>query len=145
MCDISILYPHDLFIPSYYHWIKSDFFQGILAGELKHGPLALIDAKMPIILVMNKDRHYCDTESAFKQVTARSGDPIVICDVDDDTPLFKGIIQTHHFLTLITFTMTLKLSPFKPSTLLPPTLNLYLLPLFLQPLTFTFYPFTSNP
>ena len=32
--------------------------EGILAGELKHGPLALIDASMPILLVMNKDRHY---------------------------------------------------------------------------------------
>ncbi|RKO86981.1 hypothetical protein BDK51DRAFT_10880, partial [Blyttiomyces helicus] len=32
--------------------------EGIQAGELKHGPLALIDDKMPIILVMPKDRHY---------------------------------------------------------------------------------------
>lgn len=32
--------------------------EGINAGELKHGPLALIDDKMPIILVMPKDRHY---------------------------------------------------------------------------------------
>jgi glucosamine--fructose-6-phosphate aminotransferase (isomerizing) len=32
--------------------------EGIFAGELKHGPLALIDNKMPIILVMNKDKHY---------------------------------------------------------------------------------------
>lgn len=32
--------------------------EGILAGELKHGPLALIDETMPIILMMPKDRHY---------------------------------------------------------------------------------------
>ncbi|KAJ3271457.1 glutamine--fructose-6-phosphate transaminase (isomerizing) [Terramyces sp. JEL0728] len=32
--------------------------EGILAGELKHGPLALIDATMPMILLMPKDRHY---------------------------------------------------------------------------------------
>lgn len=32
--------------------------EGILAGELKHGPLALIEPAMPIILLMNKDRHY---------------------------------------------------------------------------------------
>lgn len=32
--------------------------EGILAGELKHGPLALIDDKMPMILVMPQDRHY---------------------------------------------------------------------------------------
>ena len=32
--------------------------EGILSGELKHGPLALIDSKMPIVLLMPKDRHY---------------------------------------------------------------------------------------
>lgn len=29
--------------------------EGILAGELKHGPLALVDEDMPIILVITKD------------------------------------------------------------------------------------------
>lgn len=32
--------------------------EGILAGELKHGPLALIDENMPVILVMTKDALY---------------------------------------------------------------------------------------
>ena len=39
--------------------------EGIFAGELKHGPLALIDEHMPIILVMNKDRHYVVCLSSF--------------------------------------------------------------------------------
>ena len=36
--------------------------EGILAGELKHGPLALIDENMPVILIMTKDSLYpvCD-------------------------------------------------------------------------------------
>ncbi|KAJ3356848.1 glutamine--fructose-6-phosphate transaminase (isomerizing) [Entophlyctis luteolus] len=57
--------------------------EGILAGELKHGPLALIDKTMPMILMMNKDKHYVDVENAYAQVTARYGDPILICDEDD--------------------------------------------------------------
>ncbi|KAI8622049.1 hypothetical protein BC830DRAFT_1091368 [Chytriomyces sp. MP71] len=57
--------------------------EGILAGELKHGPLALIDKDMPIILVMNKDKHYVDVENAYAQVTARFGNPILICNEDD--------------------------------------------------------------
>ncbi|KAI9197480.1 uncharacterized protein BJ171DRAFT_562705 [Polychytrium aggregatum] len=65
--------------------------EGIFAGELKHGPLALIDNTMPIILVMNKDRHYSDVENAFKQVTARGGNPIVICNEDDDSSLFHNM------------------------------------------------------
>lgn len=32
--------------------------EGILAGELKHGPLALIEKSMPIVLLMPQDRHY---------------------------------------------------------------------------------------
>ncbi|KAJ3373736.1 glutamine--fructose-6-phosphate transaminase (isomerizing) [Kappamyces sp. JEL0680] len=32
--------------------------EGILAGELKHGPLALIEPSMPIVLLMPMDRHY---------------------------------------------------------------------------------------
>ncbi|KAJ3310213.1 glutamine--fructose-6-phosphate transaminase (isomerizing) [Blyttiomyces sp. JEL0837] len=63
--------------------------ESILAGELKHGPLALIDEKMPIILMMNKDKHYKDVENAYAQVTARSGQPIVLCDDDDENGQFK--------------------------------------------------------
>ena len=39
--------------------------EGILAGELKHGPLALVDKNMPIILIMNKDKHYVVSLSLF--------------------------------------------------------------------------------
>lgn len=65
--------------------------EGILAGELKHGPLALIDENMPIFLMMPKDRHYSDSENALKQVTARSGKPIIIASETDDTTLFNNL------------------------------------------------------
>ena len=32
--------------------------EGILSGELKHGPLALIDKDMPIVMVMSNDSTY---------------------------------------------------------------------------------------
>eukprot|EP00002_Diphylleia_rotans_P036885 TRINITY_DN8181_c0_g1_i1.p1 TRINITY_DN8181_c0_g1~~TRINITY_DN8181_c0_g1_i1.p1 ORF type:complete len:692 (+),score=141.46 TRINITY_DN8181_c0_g1_i1:93-2168(+) len=59
--------------------------EAILAGELKHGPLALIDEKMAIFLIMTKDGVYEKVMSAFSQITARSGRPIVMCDEDDDS------------------------------------------------------------
>lgn len=43
--------------------------EGILAGELKHGPLALIDEDMPVILIMTKDSLYPKVQSALQQVT----------------------------------------------------------------------------
>ena len=57
--------------------------EGILAGELKHGPLALIDANMAVILIMTKDSLYPKVQTALSQVTARSGKPIIICNTDD--------------------------------------------------------------
>ncbi|CAO1612585.1 unnamed protein product [Parajaminaea phylloscopi] len=62
--------------------------EGILAGELKHGPLALIDESMPVILVMTKDSLYPKVQTALMQVTSRKGQPIVICN-DDDQDISK--------------------------------------------------------
>lgn len=45
--------------------------EGILAGELKHGPLALIDYHMPVIMVIMKDACYTKCHNALQQVTAR--------------------------------------------------------------------------
>ena len=62
--------------------------EGILAGELKHGPLALVDENMPVILVMTKDSLYPKVQSALQQVSARKGNPIIICN-EGDTDLQK--------------------------------------------------------
>eukprot|EP00842_Homolaphlyctis_polyrhiza_P004971 jgi/Hompol1/5475/HPOL_000914-RA len=64
--------------------------EGILAGELKHGPLALIEPSMPIILAMTKDRHYADNDNALKQVTARGGRPLIIASETDPSE-FDGL------------------------------------------------------
>eukprot|EP01114_Cavostelium_apophysatum_P018598 TRINITY_DN578_c0_g1_i1.p1 TRINITY_DN578_c0_g1~~TRINITY_DN578_c0_g1_i1.p1 ORF type:complete len:667 (-),score=231.33 TRINITY_DN578_c0_g1_i1:115-2115(-) len=58
--------------------------EGVLSGELKHGPLALVDDSMPILFVMTKDKHYESTLSSFNQVTARKGVPIIICTEGDN-------------------------------------------------------------
>ncbi|KAI8869421.1 isomerising glucosamine-fructose-6-phosphate aminotransferase [Ramicandelaber brevisporus] len=58
--------------------------ESILAGELKHGPLALIDENMPVILIMTKDSHYPKVQNALQQITARKGEPIIICNEGDD-------------------------------------------------------------
>lgn len=57
--------------------------EGILAGELKHGPLALIDGEMPVIMIITRDKVYQKCMNALQQVTARGGDPIIICEKDD--------------------------------------------------------------
>ncbi|XP_078116890.1 glutamine--fructose-6-phosphate aminotransferase [isomerizing] 2 [Sander vitreus] len=67
--------------------------EGILAGELKHGPLALIDKDMPVIMIIVRDACYTKCQNALQQVTARSGRPIIIC-CQDDTDMCKNAYQT---------------------------------------------------
>ena len=57
--------------------------EGIQAGELKHGPLALVDSTVPIILILMRDGVYNKCMNALQQVTAREGRPILICESGD--------------------------------------------------------------
>uniref|UniRef100_A0A8C7QTZ3 glutamine--fructose-6-phosphate transaminase (isomerizing) n=1 Tax=Oncorhynchus mykiss TaxID=8022 RepID=A0A8C7QTZ3_ONCMY len=67
--------------------------EGILAGELKHGPLALIDKHMPVIMIIMKDACYTKCQNALQQVTARSGRPIILC-CQDDQEMSKNAYKT---------------------------------------------------
>jgi glucosamine--fructose-6-phosphate aminotransferase (isomerizing) len=67
--------------------------EGILAGELKHGPLALVDENMPVILIMTKESIYPKVQNALQQVTARKGQPIIICN-DNDANIQNGKFKT---------------------------------------------------
>eukprot|EP00056_Hartaetosiga_gracilis_P005189 m.82254 g.82254 ORF g.82254 m.82254 type:complete len:699 (+) comp12081_c0_seq3:493-2589(+) len=52
--------------------------EGILAGELKHGPLALVDKDIPIIMLINNDELVAKSQNALEQVAARGGNPLVV-------------------------------------------------------------------
>ena len=52
--------------------------EGYAAGEMKHGPIALIDAQMPIVVIAPKDSHYEKIASNVQEVRAREGRVIAI-------------------------------------------------------------------
>jgi glucosamine--fructose-6-phosphate aminotransferase (isomerizing) len=54
--------------------------EGYAAGELKHGPIALIDEKMPVIVIAPHDRVFEKTVSNMQEVSARGGRIILITD-----------------------------------------------------------------
>ena len=54
--------------------------EGYAAGELKHGPIALIDEKMPVIVIAPYDRVFEKTLSNMQEVAARGGKIILITD-----------------------------------------------------------------
>lgn len=54
--------------------------EGYAAGELKHGPIALIDENMPVIVIAPYDRFFEKTVSNMQEVAARGGKIIFITD-----------------------------------------------------------------
>lgn len=56
--------------------------EGYAAGELKHGPIALIDENLPVVVVAPSDKHYEKTISNMHEIIARGGKPLLISDRD---------------------------------------------------------------
>jgi glucosamine--fructose-6-phosphate aminotransferase (isomerizing) len=54
--------------------------EGYAAGELKHGPIALIDENMPVIVIAPYDRVFDKTVSNMQEVAARGGRLILVTD-----------------------------------------------------------------
>jgi glutamine---fructose-6-phosphate transaminase (isomerizing) len=54
--------------------------EGYAAGELKHGPIALIDEKMPVIVIAPHDNVFEKTVSNMQEVAARGGKIILVTD-----------------------------------------------------------------
>ena len=61
------------------------------AGELKHGPLALVDANMPVISVAPNDLLIDKLKSNLKEVQARGGELYVFADADSEIQASVGV------------------------------------------------------
>lgn len=61
------------------------------AGELKHGPLALVDAKMPVISIAPNDELLEKLKSNLQEVRARGGELYVFADGDSEITESDGI------------------------------------------------------
>ncbi|CAL8081816.1 unnamed protein product [Calicophoron daubneyi] len=65
--------------------------EGIMSGELKHGPLALVDSETAIIMLLPHDGLFKKSMNALNEVKARQGNPIVICNEGDKEVLCEGL------------------------------------------------------
>ncbi len=61
------------------------------AGELKHGPLALVDASMPVISVAPNDELLEKLKSNLQEVRARGGELFVFADADSEIQESEGV------------------------------------------------------
>lgn len=58
--------------------------EGYPAGEMKHGPIALIDEEMPVVIISPKGKHYDKTASNLQEARARLGRVIGIATHGDE-------------------------------------------------------------
>ena len=61
------------------------------AGELKHGPLALVDSDMPVVVIAPKDSLLEKVKSNIQEVRARGGEMFVFADADSNFGESEGV------------------------------------------------------
>ena len=88
--------------------------EGYPAGEMKHGPIALIDEDLPVVVLIPKDSVYDKTLSNLKEVEARGGRIIALTDappsaLDDLAGDVVRIPTTNPLLMPILLTIPLQL------------------------------------
>jgi glucosamine--fructose-6-phosphate aminotransferase (isomerizing) len=88
--------------------------EGYPAGEMKHGPIALIDREMPVVVLATKNDVYEKVVSNIEEVRAREGKIIALLSQSDREMIRKlddilFIPETHPFLTPLLLTIPLQL------------------------------------
>ncbi len=65
--------------------------EGYPAGEMKHGPLALIEESMPVVVLAPRDAHYKKTVSNMQEVIARGAKVLLVTNKSKDEILSENI------------------------------------------------------
>jgi len=68
--------------------------EGYAAGELKHGPIALIDAQVPVVVLAPRDALFAKTVSNMQEVMARHGRTLLISDAAGIAEAGEGMWRT---------------------------------------------------
>ncbi len=68
--------------------------EGYPAGEMKHGPLALIEEGMPVVVLAPRDSYYKKTISNMQEVVARGAKVLLITNKSTDEVLSENIWET---------------------------------------------------
>jgi glutamine---fructose-6-phosphate transaminase (isomerizing) len=88
--------------------------EGYAAGELKHGPIALIDEKMPVIVIAPRDDLFDKTVSNMQEVAARGGQIVLLSDADPANTgcaisTYLAVPQVHRFVAPLVYAVPVQL------------------------------------
>jgi len=96
--------------------------EGYAAGEMKHGPIALIDESMPVVVIATRSAVYDKVVSNLEQVRARDGKVIAVATEGDDEIRAKcdevvAVPDLGPYLTTVLATVPLQLYAYHVATL----------------------------
>jgi len=96
--------------------------EGYPAGEMKHGPLALIEEGLPVVILAPKDRYFEKTISNMQEVIARGGKVILITNesnniISENIRFTLEIPKTDDCLTPFLMTVPLQLLAYNVASL----------------------------
>jgi len=88
--------------------------EGHPAGEMKHGPIALVDAEMPVVMIAPRGRLYDKVVGNLEEVKARDGLVVVLANDEDEEIATRAdhvlyVPPTSELLTPILFAIPLQL------------------------------------
>ncbi len=95
--------------------------EGYAAGELKHGPIALIDENMPVIVIAPRDDLFDKTVSNMQEVAARGGKLILVSDADPASTgcavaAHLAVPPVHRFATPLVYAVPVQLIAYHTAT-----------------------------
>ena len=96
--------------------------EGYPAGEMKHGPLALIEEGLPVVILAPKDRYYEKTISNMQEVIARGGKVILLSNennnvISENVRFTLELPKTDDLLTPFLMTIPLQLLAYHVASL----------------------------
>ena len=96
--------------------------EGYPAGEMKHGPLALIEEGLPVVILAPKDRYFEKTISNMQEVIARGGKVILITNesnkvISENVRFTLEMPETNEHLAVFLMTIPLQLLAYHVASL----------------------------
>jgi glucosamine--fructose-6-phosphate aminotransferase (isomerizing) len=95
--------------------------EGYAAGEMKHGPIALIDENVPVVVVAPEDDLFEKTVSNMQEVAARGGQIVLVSDANQDKvgcriAAHLSVPRVHPFVAPLVYALPMQLIAYHTAT-----------------------------
>jgi glucosamine--fructose-6-phosphate aminotransferase (isomerizing) len=95
--------------------------EGYAAGEMKHGPIALIDENVPVVIVAPDDDLFEKTVSNMQEVAARGGQIVLVSDANSDkvgcrVAKHLSVPSVHPFVAPLVYALPMQLIAYHTAT-----------------------------